>query len=440
MKVDAKRVSALVLVVLLTITLLAGCTSKPAGEAGKETKQQSAEVKEVKVGVALPLSGNIAQTGNLIKAAMELAAEVVNNKYPDLQVPMAETEGFPNFGGAKLKLVFVDTQNIPEKGMSAVEQLITQEKVHAVMGAYSSAVTATASQAAERLGVPFLNENSTSPSLRRGFKWWNRVTPDDDLFTKNFFEFLKDMKEKKGKDLGKTIALMYENTLWGADVAKAIKKYAPQFGYQIVADIPYTARSASLTSEVQQLKKANADIVMLASYVSDAILIQKTFKDLDYIPPVILAQDSGHNDPNFVGTVGNLADYVLSREVWSPSLEKLNPSIPKINEMFKAKTGFNLDGNTARGFMGILVMADAISRAKSLSPEDIKKALDETNIPKEKVIFPWDGIKFDKDGEIATGRGIVVQIQDKKYVAVWPFEIATHEVILPIPKWSERKQ
>ena len=435
-----KRFNRILLSTLIFALLvgLVGCATEAPKTAPKAP--EAPKITEVKVGVVLPLSGNIAQTGTLVKQAMELAADVVNNKYADLNVPCAATEGFPNLGGAKLKLVFLDSQNTPEKGMSAVEQLITQEKVHAVMGAYSSAVTQTASQAAEKLGIPFLNENSTSPGLTtRGFQWFWRCTPDDDMFTKNFFEFLKDMKEKKGKNLGTTIAMLYENTLWGADVAKAIQKYAPQFGYKIIADIPYTARAASLTGEIQQLKKANADIVMLASYVSDAILIQKTLKDLNYIPPVMLAQDSGHNDPNFVATVGDLANFIVSREVYASSLLKLNPAIAKVDEMMKAKTGFPLDGNTGRGFMGMLVMADALSRAKSLSPADIAKALSETNIPKDKVIFPWEGIKFDPTThQITTGRGIIVQIQDKKYVPVWPFEIATAEVKLPIPAWNKR--
>ena len=393
----------------------------------------------VKVGVVLPLSGNIAQTGALLREAMLIAQDVVNKKYDDFNVPAAQTEGFPNLGGAKLELVFLDSQGIPEKAMSATEQLITQEKVVAVIGAYNSAATMTAAQAAERLGVPFLNENSTSPVLtQRGFEWFYRCTPDDDFFTLNFFEFLRD-EEAKGKKYGKTVAMIYENTLWGADVAKAIKKYAPQFGYKIVADIPYTARSASLTSEIQQLKSLNADIVMLASYVSDAILIQTTMRDMDYIPPIMLAQDSGHNDPNFVKTVGDLANYIVSREVYTAAL--LNrPSVKKLNDMMLAKTGYPLDGNSGRAFMGTLVMADALLRTKSTKPEDIKQALGATDIPADKLIFPWNGIKFDpKTHQISTGRGIIVQIQDKKYLPVWPYEVATVEAKLPIPKWSERK-
>lgn len=397
-----------------------------------------AEVDVVKVGVVLPLSGNVAQTGNLVKQAMELAVDVVNNKYENLSLPMAEEEGFSNLGGAKLELIFLDHAASPEKGMSAVEQLITQEGVHAIIGAYNSSVTATASQAAERLGIPFLNANSTSPGLtERGFEWFFRCTPDDDLFTRNFFEFMVEVKEEKGIDLGKTIAILYENTLWGADVAKAIHKYAPQFGYEVVDDLPYTARAASLTSEVLRLKKANADIVMLASYVSDAILIQTTMKDLNYIPPVILAQNSGHNDPNFIATVGDLGNYILSREVYASTLLD-NPATAWVNEMIIEKTGLGVDGNSGRGFMGTLVLADAISRAKSLDPEDIKTALKETDIPGEKLIFPWEAIRFNEKGMITSGRGIIVQIQGLKYLPVWPFEIAAVEPILPIPGWDER--
>jgi len=397
-----------------------------------------AEVKEVTVGVVIPLSGNLATTGNLLKQSMELAVEVVNNKYENLSVPMAETEGFPNFGGAKLKMIFLDDQSNPEKSMGSVDQLISQEKVCAIMGSISSTVTATASQAAERLGVPFLSHTSSSPGLtERGFKWFFRCCPDDDLFTKNFFQFMEDAKKEKSIELGKTIAMLYENTLWGSDVAKAIRKYAPQFGYEIIADLPYTSRSASLTSEIQRLKAANADIAMLASYVSDAILIQTTMKDMNYIPPIMLAMDSGHNDPNFIKTVGDLANYIVSREVFTSTLLG-DPTVAKINEMVIEKTGFPLVQVTAQGFMGVLVLADALSRAESLEPEAIRVALVETDIPKEKVIFPWPGIKFNEKGQVSTGRGIMVQIQEQKYKPIWPFEIANVEPILPIPGWDKR--
>jgi branched-chain amino acid transport system substrate-binding protein len=398
----------------------------------------SAQVDEIKVGVVLPLSGPLATTGQMTKGAMELTADIVNNKYEDLNIPLAETEGLPNFGGAKLKLIFLDDQSNAERAMGSVDQLITQEGVCAVMGSIASTVTATASQAAERLEVPFLNPLSSSPGLtERGFKWFFRCCPDDDLFTRNFFEFMEETEREKGIDFGTTVAMLYENTLWGSDVAVAIRKYAPQFGYEVVEDLPYTARSASLTSEIQRLKAANADVVILASYVSDAILIQTTMKELNYIPPYLLAMDSGHNDPNFIATVGELANYIVSREVYTSSLLE-NPTVAKLNEMSKERIGFPIVQSIAQGMTGVMVMADALSRAKSLEPEDIRIALAETDIPQEKLIFPWPSLKFNEKGQVSTGRGIMVQILEEEYEPIWPFDIATVEPVLPVPSWDER--
>jgi branched-chain amino acid transport system substrate-binding protein len=398
----------------------------------------SAQVDEIKVGVVLPLSGPLATTGQMTKGAMELTADIVNNKYEDLNIPLAETEGLPNFGGAKLKLIFLDDQSNAERAMGSVDQLITQEGVCAVMGSIASTVTATASQAAERLEVPFLNPLSSSPGLtERGFKWFFRCCPDDDLFTRNFFEFMEETEREKGIDFGSTVAMLYENTLWGSDVAVAIRKYAPQFGYEVVEDLPYTARSASLTSEIQRLKAANADVVILASYVSDAILIQTTMKELNYIPPYLLAMDSGHNDPNFIATVGELANYIVSREVYTSSLLE-NPTVAKLNEMSKERIGFPIVQSIAQGMTGVMVMADALSRAESLEPEDIRIALAETDIPQEKLIFPWPSLKFNEKGQVSTGRGIMVQILEEEYEPIWPFDIATVEPVLPVPSWDER--
>src|SRR5918912_3373310 len=114
---------------------------------------------EVVVGAVYPLSGNVAKVGTDIKDAIELAVEMVNDDV-DVAVPLGKGKGLPHLGGARVRVVFADHQSSPEKGLSEAERLITQEKVVALLGAYNSNVTATASQAAERLKTPFLNADS----------------------------------------------------------------------------------------------------------------------------------------------------------------------------------------------------------------------------------------------------------------------------------------
>jgi len=399
----------------------------------------AAALKEVLIGAVYPLSGAAAPTGLDLKNGVELAIDIVNNKYPDLNLPLAKTEGLPNLGGAKLKVVFGDHQAVPEKGLSETERLITSEKVVAVVGAYHSAVTATASQAAERLKVPFLNPESTSPTLiQRDFKWFFRTTPDDEMFAENFFQFLKDLEKTKNIKI-KKVAILYENTLWGQDVNKFEDKYAKQYGYEVVSSIAYPAKTAEVTSEVQRLKASGADILLQASYVSDAILFMKTYKQLDYNPDALLAMDAGFIDSAFLKTLGNDGNYIFSREVWALDLATRKPMVKTVNDMYKQRYGTDMNGNSARAFTGILTLADAINRAGSTEPEAIRKALQETNLPGDQLIMPWGGVKFDpKTGQNTLGRGIIVQVQAGAYYTVWPFDLASKEILWPMPKWSAR--
>ncbi|MFT3963522.1 ABC transporter substrate-binding protein [Propionivibrio sp.] len=394
--------------------------------------------EEIKIGAIYPLTGAAASTGLEMKNALELAADMINNGAKGINIPLAAGGGLPNLKNAKIKLIFADHQGNPQVGATEAERLITQEKVVAVIGAYFSNVTATASQVAERYGVPFLNPESSSAMLtQRNFKWFFRTTPHDDLFVQNFFEFLKDVEAKKGIK-PKRIALMNENTLWGVETTKLEDKLAKEKGYNIVEKISYPAKSTQLTSEVQRLKASNADLVMQSSYLGDAILSMKTYKEQGFMPEAILANNAGFNDSEFLKTLGKDGNFILSREVWALDLTSRNPLIKQVNDLYSQKYKVNFNGNSARSFTGLFTLADAINRAKATEPEAVRKALSETDIPGSQLIMPWSGVKFDATGQNTLGSGIIVQVQDGKYVTVWPLSIASKEIIWPMPAWDKR--
>src|SRR6266508_4883620 len=191
----------------------------------------TAQPKEVVIGVLYPLTGPTAQAGIDSKTAAELAVEIVNGKH-DLDLPLARTEGLPNLGGAKVRLIVVDHQGKPELGQSEAERLITQEKAVALYGAYHSSVSATASQVAERYGIPYLSGESSSPTLhRRGFKWFFRTSPHDEHFSMAMFEFLKEFQAKKSVKFP-SVATFSEDTLFGSDSSTVQQKLAAELGYK----------------------------------------------------------------------------------------------------------------------------------------------------------------------------------------------------------------
>lgn len=394
--------------------------------------------RTVRIGAIYPLTGPAASTGAEMKDAITLAADIVNGKY-DLDLPLARTEGLPALGGAKLEVVFGDHQGKPDIGQAEAERMITAEKVTALMGAYYSSVTTTASIAAERHKIPFLNPESTDPNLtERGFRYFFRTTPFDDPFSENFFQFLEDMK-KTGKVKIDSVAIVHENTNFGNGVAEAEKKYAKKYGYKVAAEIAYAEKATSFVSEVQKLRASGADVVMPASYTADAILYMKTFKDLDYMPPAILAMDAGYIASEYRDTLGKDGEYILSREVWALDLAKKKPMIAKVNEIYRKRFGRDMNGNSARSFTGLLVLADAINRAGSTDAEKIRGSLEKYTLSGDRMIMPWKGVAFDpKTHQNTEGRGIIVQLIDGRFHTVWPFELASREVIWPIPAWGKR--
>src|SRR5687767_8284517 len=127
----------------------------------------AAAQQPVKIGVIYPLSGNSASAGNYSKMAIEVGADVINNGNAELAkiMPIAKGGGLSGLGGAKIQLIFADNQGTPAAGQNQALRLISEEKVAAIIGAYQSGITVTASAIAERHGIPFLTAESVAANL-----------------------------------------------------------------------------------------------------------------------------------------------------------------------------------------------------------------------------------------------------------------------------------
>jgi len=389
-----------------------------------------AQTSEVVIGATYPLSGAGAQVGVDAQRAFETAVDIINNDQ-DFDLPLAKGLGLPGLGGAKIRLVYADTQGDPQKGRAEAERLITQEKVCAILGSYQSAVAVTISQICERYQTPFLSADNSSPSLhRRGLKYYFRASPHDEMFSAGMFDFLDAMKKKGAK--AETLALFHEDTIFGTDSANAQTKLATERGYKIVADIKYRANSPSLSAEVQQLKAANADVLLPSSYTTDGILLVKTMAELGYKPNAIVAQAAGFSEKALYDAVGDKLEGAITRGSFSLDLAAKRPMVGKINDLFKAKSGKDLNDNTSRQFMAMIIMADAINRAKSTDGEKIREALAATDIAGEQTIMPWKRIKFDDMGQNNDADPVLLQYVGGKFVTIFPSQAAVADAIWPM--------
>ena len=387
-----------------------------------------AQDKEVLIGAIFPLSGSSAQVGVDAKHALETAADIINGNY-GLDIVSGKGNGLAGLGGAKVKLVFADHQADPQKGRAEAERLITQDKVVAIVGSFHSAVAATISATTERYQVPYFSADNSSPSLnRRGLKYFFRAAAHDEMFTLAMFDFLDAMK-KRGEKI-ETIGLFHEDTIFGTDSSNAQRDIAKARGYNVAVDIKYRANSPSLTAEVQQLSNAKPDVLMPSSYTTDGILLIKTMNELGYKPKAIVAQAAGFAEKALFDAVGDKLDGVISRASFSLDAAEKRPVIGKVNAMFKARSGKDLNDNTSRQLMALLILADAIDRAKSTDGPAIREALAKTDIPGEKTIMPWEKVAFGDDGQNLNANPVLLQYLGGKYVTIAPDAVAIAK-----PKW-----
>ncbi len=411
-------------------TIVAGAALAVLGLATAAGAQDT-----VKIGAVYPLSGNSASAGEYSRMAMEVGVDVINNGNADLAkiMPLAKGGGLPGLKGAKIQLIFADNQGTPAAGQNQTLRLITEEKVAAVIGAYQSGITLTASAIAERYGIPFLTPESVAANLtERGFKWFFRTTPVAIDFAKAYSAFLKEQKAA-GRKVD-SVAIVHENTEYGNSVASVIAEVFAKDGLPVTQNISYSANSTDVQPQVLQLKEKNPDALIFISYTSDAILYAKTMKELNWKPGIMIADNAGFNDPSFVKAMGATVEGLINRSAFAGGKPGTVPYL--FNELYKKKSGgADLDDVSARGLEGFLVMADAINRAGSTDPAKIQAALKATDLKADQMVPGYDGVKFDDKGQNILGSSLVTQMRNGQYVAIFPKARATADVILPYKGW-----
>lgn len=395
----------------------------PGREAGVHPELTG---EPVRIGAVYSLSGNNAAIGTNILRGIDLAAEDINQA--------------GGIGGRPVEIVRGDIQGDPDIARAVAGRLITQEKVHAIVGCHQSTLTEIVAQVCEENQIPMITAISTVDSIStHGYDYFFRLCPMNSLYLENMFMYLRDQTEKTGKKV-KTIAVFADNSMIGQEAIRCAEIYAPRYGMEIVEEIQYRQGAADLTSQVLALKEADADAVLAESYLSDAILLVKTMEELGYCPPILIAKANGFSDPGFIPETRGVSEGVTSVVEWNPDLTKGK----EINRRFKEIFGVDMNGHSTESYTAIWTLKTAIEQAGTDEGKAVRDALASLDIQGAfpggpEIILPYDRIKFENhlfDGTWHTNNNTfasvaIAQIQDGEYRTVWPFEYSRQEIRYP---------
>ena len=415
------------LLIAVAVTLMLGVAPAPT----------LAQEKIIKIGTIFPLTGPVALAGQRCKAAVETAVEIINNKHPNIKVPLAAQAGV--LGGYKFVLVHADSQGKPDVGKAEAERLINQEGVWALIGAYNSSVSMPASMVAERAKKIFMCGASSSAALtqRPDMKYFFRTASTDEVESHEFVEVLKWLNKTQKNANVKTLGLIYENSVFGKHAAEEAKKAAAAGGFTVVADVPFTPGATNLDSEVQTVKSKNPDALFGAVLGADYALMVKTMKKMNWIPKVSLNYCSGYQDPVIAKQLGPDADYFMGSTGYSPEFAGMMPAVAEVEKIFKTKTGgVPFDSDSIQETIAMLVLAQAIEKAQSLDPEVVAKTLYANTWPSPLSLS--GKVAFAPGGQNKLALSIVTQLQGGSYKRIFPTEKADTKPIFPMKPWDKR--
>jgi branched-chain amino acid transport system substrate-binding protein len=219
----------------------------------------------VVIGAINPLTGSSAIQGSDMQRGEQLALEQIN------------AAGGVN--GHPLKILFEDTESNPRGGMDAVHKLVDINKVHLIIGAYSSGVSLPTGQWTNSKKVIQIAVASTSPKLRDiGPYFFNVIGLDDVMGTK-----LAQFALESGAD---TFASITVNNPFGIGIEIWTKKTIEKAGKQWLDAVRYDENKTDYRAEVERVFSKKPQVVFFTAYGTESKLILKQAYELGLKPSV----------------------------------------------------------------------------------------------------------------------------------------------------------
>lgn len=372
--------------------------------------------ESIKVGIILPLTGEQAKFGEIEKRSFEMAAEEINSK--------------GGVNGKKLELLFEDDTGKPDVGRSATEKLISRDKVPVLTGGYSSSVTAAATAVAQQFKVPFLVTTGSADQITESkYDYIFRINPPASEYPAAVVTFLEQVVKPK------TAVILHENSLFGQSSAKSFEEDCQKLKISVLAKEGYHKGAVDFKPLLTKVKALNPDLVYMVSYVMDASLLIRQAKELDFNPKLFIGGAAGFTLPEFRKNAGDATEFVYSATLWVDAVPYPGAKeyYQKYLEKFKEPTEYH----GAEAYASMYVVADALKRAKSITPKDVREALLTTNMMT--AFGPVKFVSYDKKTQQNKLPTFMVQWQKGNLETVWPKGVAAKKYVYPVPKWNERK-
>ena len=402
-----------------------------------------AQQKELKVGVIYDYTGAFAAGGSeAAGVGTKIAIDMLNER--------GGIEGY------KIVPIYADAQSKTEVAINEATRLLEQENVNLIMGVYSSAHCVPMAQRVDAQ-KKFMWANvcvASSVFKDKKLSYVFRPQVHSDQFGEASCNFIAENAKAKLKTDAKNmkVAIIYEDGPYGAGVAQGNEAKCKELGMNVVLKEGYAATAPDLSSLVTKLRRARADVLLHTGYNPDITLFLRQAREQGLKFKAIIGHGAGYGqigklmetfgkDVNYVYNVDPVAAQLLDAKSLKPGLGDLTREMVKRYQAVKGPA--DVPPHASMGFnQSWIFFTDVLPRAirkhGGVSPEALRKAALETDIPLGGTIQGY-GVKFFPPGHAMAGQNersspVVMQYVDGKTFIAWPKALRTIDPVLPLPK------
>jgi len=343
---------------LIAAMALAGCAS------------QALAADNIRIALAGPVTGAVAQYGEMQFVGARMAIEQINKA--------------GGVNGAQLEGVIYDDACDPKQAV-AVANKIVNDGISFVVGHLCSSSTQPASDIYEDEGILMITAASTSPDITaRGYQLIFRTIGLDNLQGPTAGNFIADKVKPKA------VAVVHDKQQYGEGIATAVRDTLQAKGINVVAFEGINAGDKDFSALIAKLKRANVDFVYYGGYHPELGLLLRQSRERGLDARFMGPEGVGNKEISAIA--GPASEGLL---VTLPRSFDQDPKNQALVEAFKAKKEDPSGPFVFPAYAAVQVIAEGIKIAGSTDTEKVAAALRANTFE-----TPTGTLAFDEKGDL----------------------------------------
>lgn len=373
-----------------------------------------AQPASMKLGILQPVTGALAQDGDLGRLGAQIAIDEIN-----------ASGGIAGMGGAKLEMVFGDSRSTPDGGTQEVERM-QADGVCAVVGGFASPICLAASQAASRYDLPYIVDVGVADSIMtRGLTNTFRFAPGFSKVTSVALENLVALNDAAGKP-AKTVVLVHEDGLFGSGLAKLMQTELPKRGFEILDTIAHPTPARDMSNIALRIRSLAPDLILPSDYYGEFVLLARTLQQQRIKPKGIYGVLNGAaSNYRFVKEFPAVAEGLLDCNHWA---DPRNPKTAALRQKVEGQSKI-FAYNVMLNYSCVLLVADALSRAGTADRAKLTAAIADSSFAGH--IMPYGPTHF-VNGQNQGATPVNTQVQGNAIKVIFPTSFADAKPNFPI--------